>query len=191
MQVFDSLTGIPAWIADLDEPALCVAWSPDGRRVLSGGWSGALTLHDAQSGALVARFDDVGGSINAVAVDPSGQLVATGAGSGCSPGGRLHKGEVGLRLWDAHSGAVVRDVRGPRHAVAQVAISGDQLLAIVEDGTLRAWRLRDGRPCGRVDLTLVDDRPTALAAAGHRVLVGTQAGWVAAFALEEGECRSS
>lgn len=191
VQVFDSLTGHPAWIADLDEPALCVAWSPDGRRVLSGGWGGALVLHDAQSGALVARFDEVGGSINAVAVDPTGQLVATGAGTGCGPGGRLDPGEIGLRLWDAHSGAARRDLRGLRHVVGQVAIMDGHLLAIVEDGTLRAWRLADGEPCGRVDLGRVDDHPTALAAAGGRVLIGTQAGWVAAFSLAEAGCPSS
>lgn len=184
VQVYDSLTGQSAWAAPLDEPALSVAWSLDGRRVFSGGWSGTLAVHDAEAGGLVARFDDVGGSINGVAVDPAGRCVVTGAGSGCSPGARLNRGEVALRLWDPNSGAVLRDLPDLRHAVAQVAISDGLLLAIVEDGTLRAWTLADGRAAGRVDLAALDDHPTALVAAGGRALVGSQAGWVAAFRLE-------
>lgn len=183
VQVFDVGTGQPLWVAPLPEPALGVAFSPDGRRVLAGGWTGALTVHDAANGALQAVFDDIGGSINGLAVDPRGGVLATAGGSGCARGARLDPGEIALRLWDARSGAVVRDLPGLRHAVSRVVIDQGCLVAIADDGTLRAWTVDQGRSLGVVDLSRLDDLPTALAAAQGRILVGTQSGWVASFQL--------
>lgn len=180
--VFDAGTGQERWRVQLEDPATTVAFSADGRRLLVGGWSGVLTVHAAEGGARLAAFDDIGGCINDVAIDPAGRWVATAGGCGCASGAPLNPDEVGLRLWDAASGQVVRDLPGHTHPVSHVAIVGDRLVSIAEDRTLRLWALPDGRPLALVDLAEVDDLPTALAASQDgRVLVGTQAGWVAAW----------
>ena len=69
----------------------------------------------------------------------------------------------------------------------RVAVVGDRVLSISDDGTLRAWSVLDGRRLALVDLALVDDCPSALAASPDgTVLVGTRAGWVGRWHLGTG-----
>lgn len=178
-------TGEPAWEIELPEPVQSLVYGADGRRIYAGGWDGRLRVHASDTGACLSTFDDIGGCINGVGIDPAGRWVATAGGSGCIPGERLSTGEVGLRLWDAATGAVLRDMAGHDQPVIQVAFAGDRLLSISEDGTLRAWQLPEGRCVATIDLSSLDDQPCALAAsATGLVLVGTVAGHVLAWQVE-------
>jgi WD40 repeat protein len=48
----------------VEEHTVCVAFSPDGRRVLTGGWEGSLPLREAESGRKIRRL--LGGHERAV-----------------------------------------------------------------------------------------------------------------------------
>jgi len=184
LTLFDAATGQTRWSEALDDPAQAVAFSPDGMRVYAGGWTGAVSVFGTADGARHAVFDDIGGCINGIAVDGSGRWVVTAGGCGCATGAPLNSGEVGVRIFEACSGAVVGDLAGHSHPVGQVAIAGDRLVSISDDGSLRLWSLPRRVLLGVVDLDLVADQPTALALGpADRVFVGMRSGAVAAWRL--------
>lgn len=94
--------------------AHAIAFSPDGKRAISGGDDMALRLWDASSGKLLRRFqihrrDQEGGyltpSVTTVSFSPDGRHVAAGA--------VLNDGSPSLRLWNAETGKIVRSFQAP------------------------------------------------------------------------------
>ncbi|MEQ1712622.1 MAG: NB-ARC domain-containing protein, partial [Hyphomicrobium sp.] len=73
-----------------------VSFSPDGRRIVSGQFDGALRLWNAATGeAIGTPLKGHGAIINAVAISPDGQRIVSGST------------DETLRLWDAASGAEI------------------------------------------------------------------------------------
>ena len=73
----------------------CLAFSPDGQRLLSGSEDGALILWDVQSGEIVQRLEGHQGFVAACAFLPGDRVVSGGAG-----------GEV--FVWDVPTGKPLR-----------------------------------------------------------------------------------
>lgn len=90
-----------------------VAFSADGTRLYAGGRTGRrLLVLDRETGALVGAVD-VGAGIQAMAVDPTGRLVATA-------GGRR------IRLWDARSFELIAAIDSlVGNQIQDLAFSGD------------------------------------------------------------------
>jgi WD40 repeat protein len=59
-----------------------VAFSPDGKTLLSGSWDGTARLWEVASGAELRRFSGHQGPVNGVAFSADGQFVATGSADG-------------------------------------------------------------------------------------------------------------
>src|SRR5262249_19682261 len=75
----------------------CIAFSPDGKTLASGGWDEAVRLGDVQSGQERRRLDGHSrGMIGAVAFSPDGKYLASRGGL-----------DGTLILWDAESGKQV------------------------------------------------------------------------------------
>ncbi len=72
-----------------------VAWSPDGKILAVVGGVGELGLFDAESGQLLRKLLEGGGGAKYVAWSPDGNILASGG--------------TPARLWDAKSGAVLRE----------------------------------------------------------------------------------
>jgi WD40 repeat protein len=110
-----------------------VAFSPDGRLVLTGSDDNTARLWEAPAGKPVATLSG-GGGVTAVAFSPDGRLVLTGS-------------VWTARLWKTATGKPVATLSGPNRVTA-VAFSPDGRLVLTgsSDKTARLWRAADGKP---------------------------------------------
>ena len=98
---------------------IAVAFSKDGRMVLTTGDDNAI-LWDVASGRELRRFQHEGRTrVNSVALSPDGRLVATADFSE----------EDQVRIWDARTGKELRRLSGHSSAVDIVPSSGTSIRA--------------------------------------------------------------
>lgn len=114
--------------------AACVAFSPDGRRVLLGSQDGTVTLWDVERNKQLQTFDGHADWIMAVAFAPDGQAVLSASW------------DMTVRQWDVVSGKEQHRFALPAPAVG-IAFrpDGRQVLAALSDGSLRIWDAPNGR----------------------------------------------
>ncbi|WP_189266591.1 nSTAND1 domain-containing NTPase [Streptomyces fuscichromogenes] len=115
---------------------LCsVAFSPDGRTLVTGSLDGSLRWWDPATGRLRARVAGGGGSVCSLAFSPDGRTLAT----------------VGAKaqLRDAATGRVRTTLAVPRkYTIDRIGFSGDGRSAVTADGlgrTVRIWDADTGR----------------------------------------------
>jgi WD40 repeat protein len=138
-----------------------VAFSPDGKRIVSGGWDKTVRVWDADTGKPVGQpLTGHTGRVFSVAFSPDGKRIVSGSD------------DKTLRLWNADTGqpigqpmtaqrpgaALPVDVFGGRNAgpadpdaVASVAFSpdGHRIVSGSYDNTVRVWDADTGKPVGQ------------------------------------------
>ncbi len=140
-----------------------VAFSPDGKQVLTGSWDKTARLWDAASGKEIRRFLGHTFDVTSVAFSPDGKQVLTGSW------------DKTARLWDAASGKEIRRFEGHATYVNSVAFSSDgkEILTGTYDMKAQLWDAASGKEIrrfqGRSGVTSVAFSPD-----GKQVLTG---GW--------------
>ncbi len=112
-------------------PVTAVAFSPDGRYLLSGGQDSTLRLWDLESEEEVRRFDGHAGGVTALEFSDDGVYAASGAQDGA------------LIIWEVGSGDLLRQIQahaGVIHFVEFVDGEG-ALRSAAEDGQIALWNL--------------------------------------------------
>jgi WD40 repeat protein len=117
-------------------PVASVAFSPDGRFVLTGSWDKTAQLWDAATGQQLRRFEGHSNTVSSAAFSPDGRFVLTGSW------------DQTARLWDALSGQEIRKFEGHSGPVESVAISPDGRFVLTgsSDKTARLWDAATGQP---------------------------------------------
>ena len=131
---------------DQSRSVYCVRFSPDGKRVLSGGASRRIQLWDAESGRELKSFFHPGW-VQVVAFSPDGRQ--------CVSGSRDCK----MRLWDLTTGEEVRSfAHGGWVGCALFLPDGKRCLSLGGDGGghgqagIRVWDSETGRELRNLDL---------------------------------------
>jgi WD40 repeat protein/serine/threonine protein kinase len=152
---------------------LGVAFSPDGKQIITGSWDGTARIWDIASGEQLLSLDprdshDTG--LNAVAFSPDGSRVITGSM------------DPAAKVWDSISGKPLLALKGGHnapYAITAVAFSpkGDRIVTGSSDNTARVWDASTGKPL----VTLVGHtnliRSVAFSPDGNRVATGCGHAW--------------
>jgi WD40 repeat protein len=115
----------------------CIAFSPDGKQILSGGYDGTVRLWSISDGKEIQRFTGHTGAIGGVAYAPDGSRILSGGYN-----------DRTVRLWDARTGKELHRFTDHTKQVTSVACSPDGRFAVSgsADNTARLWRLPDPPP---------------------------------------------
>ncbi|KAF5365105.1 hypothetical protein D9758_011009 [Tetrapyrgos nigripes] len=112
----------------------CVAISPNGGQIVSGGFDGSVCVWDAASGEQLKELTGHLGSVWSVAFSPKGDQIVSGGK------------DSSVHVWDAASGEQLKELTGNSGWVWSVAFSpkGDQIVSGGEDSSVRVWDAASG-----------------------------------------------
>jgi WD40 repeat protein len=127
---------------------VCVAWSPDGTHLASGGGgrgSGELFVWCVHGGELLYTLSELSEIVYAMAWSPTGTILVSGGSDGM------------LCWWDVERGECVHTRRAHQGTVQSLKVSPDgrSLASCGDDGAITIWDLASGEHLR----TLRRDRP--------------------------------
>jgi WD40 repeat protein len=106
-----------------------VAFSPDGKTLLTASWDGTARLWEVTTGKEIRQFLGHTGTVFGAAFSPDGKYVITSGADRTA------------RLWDVQSSLELRRFAGHTDDVRDVVFSpdGKTVLTSSQDGTARLW----------------------------------------------------
>jgi len=115
-------------------PVESVVFSPDGKRIISGGDDNTVRVWDASTGLNLMTLRGHNHIVRSVAISPDGKRIASASDDKI------------IKLWDAETGAELHTLRGHRGRVRSVSFSpdGERLASSAGDGTIRIWNINSG-----------------------------------------------
>jgi len=119
-------------VKDVEWPGsiLCMAFSPNGKKVASGGWDGTVFVVDIESGKCEHTLTGHCQYVQSVVFSPNNTKLVSGSDDGA------------VRIWDLSTGLCERVIQGDMDSVKKVTFSpdGTKLFSGSPDG-IRIWSL--------------------------------------------------
>jgi WD40 repeat protein/serine/threonine protein kinase len=100
IKIRNAATGAEEMILRGHSGPVCIAYSPDGRRIVSGSVDKTIKVWDARTGIALMTLTGNQDAVDNVAYSPNGERIASGGYDGT------------VRLWDANSGKEIFTMRG-------------------------------------------------------------------------------
>jgi WD40 repeat protein len=140
-----------------------VAFSADGRRLVSGSADGTVRIWDIGSGAPLLCLKGHRDRVTSVALSADGRCLVTGSW------------DETVRVWDAASAAPLLCLKGHEDSVNSVAFSGDghRLVSGSDDQTIRVWDAASGAALFCLKGHKEGVRSVAFSADGRRLVSGS------------------
>jgi len=112
-----------------------VAYSPDGKYILSGIFNGTIRMWDISTQSIIKSLSGHFGKVRSIAYSLDGKHIVSG--------GNDNK----IILWDAATGNIIKSFNGHSGAIHSVTFSSDgkQILSGSNDGTTRLWNVTSGK----------------------------------------------
>jgi WD40 repeat protein/tRNA A-37 threonylcarbamoyl transferase component Bud32 len=145
---------------------IAVAFTPDGRTLVTAGKDKTARFWDAATGAAVGGVIRHDGWVNALALGPDGRAVLTGSD------------DTTARLWSVPDAAPLTAPLRHTRPVKAVGVSPDGrlLLTASEDATAQLWEARRGQPAGEPLRAPAPIQAAALSPAGGALVTGDHGG---------------
>ncbi len=127
------------WDADRGSEALSLkghtsgiysaAFSPDGKRIVSGSGDGTVKVWDADKGGEALSLQVHGSAVYSVAYSPDGKRIVSGSGDGT------------VKVWVADKGSRAFSLKGHPDRINSVAFSpdGKRIASASHDRTVKVW----------------------------------------------------
>ena len=161
-----------------------VAFSPDGRRIVTGGPDNTGKVWDAVTGQELFTLKGHPGPVMGLAFSPDGKRIVIGSGDGYSPGG--------AKVWDAETGQEVFTLKG-RVRIWSVAFSADGKRIVTGDGDVykpgkvKVWDAATGQEVMEINGHSNEVWSVAFSADGKRIVTGCLDKAVRVFDAETGK----
>lgn len=120
-------------LQDHSGPIWHAAFSPDGKRIVTGSFDKTMVHHDSYLGEASKVFNERGSGINTLVYSPDGELVA----GACAEGG--------VKIWNVKTDQFVAEFLGHEEKVKSVYFTPDseEVLSASDDGTIRKYNVAD------------------------------------------------
>jgi WD40 repeat protein len=154
-----------------------IAFSPDGKSVVTASQDGTARLWDDESGNELAILKGHQKDVNTAAFSPDGKRVVTASDDGTA------------RLWDAESGKAIAELKGHADKVSSASFSpdGQRVVTASEDKTARLWESETGKDIAVLKGHAAKVQSAAFSPDGRQVVTASDDGTARLWEAESGK----
>ncbi len=153
------------------------AFSPDGRRIVTGSLDNTARVWDAESGAGIACLNGHAGKVVAAAFSPDGRQIVTGSLDNTA------------RVWDAESGTEFACLNAHTRSVQSASFSPDgrRIVTRSEDNTVRVWDAESGKEIACLNAHTSRVSSASFSPDGRRIVTGSEDNTARVWDAESGK----